>query len=168
MKYVYVGEDILAKWPKNYPYAVGGVFLKSREDIIKSSSEYVWLLSYLPRSRDFFFPFVGQIEFAGQIELHAAKEVIRREKTVLYVPGAAVMGPILYLLAVLLLETSFVTPLIEERFCGFRHQQMLAGLSPLVYWTATFFWDVCLTGSVLAIMVTFMKIILQLSWWMLL
>lgn len=39
------------------------------------------------------------------------------------------------------IPASFVVFLIEERACGAKHLQFLAGCHPVIYWTANYCWD---------------------------
>ncbi|KAG7245814.1 hypothetical protein CRUP_028999 [Coryphaenoides rupestris] len=44
------------------------------------------------------------------------------------------------------IPASFVLYLIQERATKAKHLQFVSGVSPLVYWVANFFWDMCYTS----------------------
>ena len=44
--------------------------------------------------------------------------------------------------ALAFIPASFVVFLIEEKASGSKHLQFLAGLNPMIYWTANYLWDI--------------------------
>ncbi|TRY62479.1 hypothetical protein DNTS_007141, partial [Danionella cerebrum] len=71
--------------------------------------------------------------------LNLTKEQLS-EVTVLTTSVDAVVG-INVIFALSFVPASFVLYLIQERVTQAKHLQFVSGVSPLVYWTANFFWD---------------------------
>ncbi|CAJ0597083.1 unnamed protein product, partial [Cylicocyclus nassatus] len=143
----HISDDWLHLWPKEYPWTVAGVLLRSKKDIDRGLREHLWLLApYVINKEEILFPLISELEFGlGKIKFDVSKTMVSQSLlTKVHSGHSGLVRTLLYWFALILLNTSFVTSLIEERKCGFRHQQMLAGLSPLIFWAASLFWDVFL------------------------
>ncbi|EPB72605.1 ABC transporter, ATP-binding protein [Ancylostoma ceylanicum] len=98
-------------WPKEFPWAVLGVIIRSQGAIANGSEAYYWLLpSYLYYKEQTLFHLISDVEYAA------------------------------------------------ERVFHFKHQQFLAGLSPLLFWVATIIWDSGVIVVVAGIITLVMKI----------
>ena len=65
-----------------------------------------------------------------------------------------VLVSICVIFAMSFVPASFVVFLIQERVSKAKHMQFISGVQPLLYWTATFIWDmvsvcVCVCVSVM-------------------
>ncbi|XP_076353530.1 phospholipid-transporting ATPase ABCA1-like isoform X1 [Tachypleus tridentatus] len=55
--------------------------------------------------------------------------------------GLSLLHAVCVIFAMSFVPASFVMFLIEDRVCGSKHLQFVNGVKPLVYWTATYIWD---------------------------
>ncbi|RWS28570.1 ATP-binding cassette sub-family A member 7-like protein [Leptotrombidium deliense] len=57
--------------------------------------------------------------------------------------GLSLLHSVCVLFAMSFVPASFVLYLIEDRVTGSKHLQYVSGVSPYVYWTAAYIWDIC-------------------------
>ncbi|KAK6745901.1 hypothetical protein RB195_012171 [Necator americanus] len=134
-------------WPTDFPWAAGGVIIRSETEVSVGSQNYSWLIpSYIYHKEQTLFHFITDVEYAaGNLQVHVMVTYISKDVGTL---SMLFLIPALIFLIAVMLNSTFVTPLLEERLSNFRHQQMLAGLSPLVFWATTFVWDSFIIGFV--------------------
>ncbi|KAG7250620.1 hypothetical protein CRUP_021101 [Coryphaenoides rupestris] len=97
--------------------------------------------------RAFLPPGANPVEYgitAVNHPLNLTKEQLS-EVTVLKTSVDAVVA-ICVIFAMSFIPASFVLYLIQERATKAKHLQFVSGVSPLVYWVANFFWDMCYTS----------------------
>ncbi|EYB90565.1 hypothetical protein Y032_0218g2421 [Ancylostoma ceylanicum] len=144
-------------WPKEFPWAVLGVIIRSQGAIANGSEAYYWLLpSYLYYKEQTLFHLISDVEYAaGKLQMHVSFTRMIADTASMTL---MVLSPFLVFIAAVLMNSSFIPSLIEERVFHFKHQQFLAGLSPLLFWVATIIWDSGVIVVVAGIITLVMKI----------
>ncbi|WKY02096.1 hypothetical protein Q1695_015815 [Nippostrongylus brasiliensis] len=141
-------SDNLTEWvehlPKQLPApGLGAVFEENGTELLFSSRAYHSLptsLNIFDNARLMTTVPDGSIE----VGLHAyTPHVTSSGGAMRFLSAGAVdalLGPFL-VVALALLTSPFVMPLVEERVSKFAHQQTLTGISPIVFWATSFFFD---------------------------
>ncbi|KAL6725832.1 hypothetical protein Aduo_007860 [Ancylostoma duodenale] len=158
-------EDWYELWPKEFPWAVLGVIIQKKEKIDQGHKAYFWLLPpYLYYKELTLYHFISDVELAaGELQMQVSFTRLIPDNVSMVVK---VLSPFLVFVAAVLLNASFITSLIEERVSIFRHQLFLAGLSPLVFWVATIFWDFCVIVIIIGVITLVMNIFKIAVTWM--
>ncbi|KAG1680701.1 ATP-binding cassette sub-family A member 1 [Nymphon striatum] len=145
MEYIPDYSEIITNWPHymEYVYAPKQAKVWFNNKGWVSSMAYMNVMnnailrSKLPKDRD---PALYGMSVTNHplnfTRLQLQDELLRKG-------GLSLLHAICVVFALSFVPASFVLFLIEERTANAKHLQFVSGVTPLVYWTANYFWDFC-------------------------